>query len=397
MTRRTTAAVLFGAALGVLLVTGFVSAADPPGLAGKWSLNRSLSEFPAEVGFGMDLMPASWARTDADRGGRGGSDTVTLPARRESEDDVRRARQLTDEVRNPPARLTVIQTGSSLTIVDERGRTRIFSLDGRDDVQQLDGTVAATTAKWEAGRLVIRYKVEQDRELRYTLSRKSDPPQLVVQAQFVERGGRGTITRIYEPTKPGEPDPVPGPAPGASTPLPGTGWRPGEPVKPAPVAADPGRPTVPAVPNRSAPAPGPQKPDAELRGIATLGLVFEDLTGQAGACGLKQDTLEAATSKALSDAGFKVLRNSDEDTYLYVSVMTSTVSPGLCVSRYDVYLYSNTMAKLSYQDAPVLVQVSLLHKGGMAGGGPAAHADGVLRNVKQAAEEFASRIRNASK
>ena len=102
-------------------------------------------------------------------------------------------------------------------------------------------------------------------------------------------------------------------------------------------------------------------------------------------------------AKSFSDAGFKLARNSDEDTYLYVSVMTSSVSPNLCVSRFDVYLYTHTMAKLTYLDTPVLVQVSLLHKGGMAGGGPAAHADGVMRNIKQAADEFASRVRNANK
>jgi hypothetical protein len=82
---------------------------------------------------------------------------------------------------------------------------------------------------------------------------------------------------------------------------------------------------------------------------------------------------------------------------VYVSVMTSSVSPGLCVSRYDVFLYTHTMATLPYQATPVLVQVSLMHKGGMAGGAPAAHAESVVRNVKQSVEEFVSRITSANK
>ena len=97
---------------------------------------------------------------------------------------------------------------------------------------------------------------------------------------------------------------------------------------------------------------------------------MEDLSPQAAACGLKQDTLETAVSKSLSDAGLRVRRNSDEDTYVYVDVLTTSLSTGLCVSRYDVFLYSHTTAKLSYQHTPALVQVSLLHKGGIAGGAP---------------------------
>jgi hypothetical protein len=103
------------------------------------------------------------------------------------------------------------------------------------------------------------------------------------------------------------------------------------------------------------------------------------LSPQAAACGLSQGTLETAVSKRLSDAGFKILRNSDEDTYVYVNVITTSLPTGFCVSRYDVFLYTYTTAKLSYQETPVLVQVSLLHKGGIAGGAPAAHAEGVLR------------------
>ena len=35
---------------------------------------------------------------------------------------------------------------------------------------------------------------------------------------------------------------------------------------------------------------------------------------------LTQGTLETAVSKRLSDAGFTVVRNSDEDTYFYVNI-----------------------------------------------------------------------------
>jgi hypothetical protein len=140
-----------------------------------------------------------------------------------------------------------------------------------------------------------------------------------------------------------------------------------------------------------------QQPDAELKGLTKLGVVVEDLSSQAAACGLNQGTIETAVSKRLSDAGFKVLRNSDEDTYVYINVITSSLSNGLCVSRYDAFLYTHTTARLSYQETPVLVQVSLLHKGGIGGGAPAAHAAEVLRSVQEYVGQFATRIHGANK
>jgi hypothetical protein len=39
----------------------------------------------------------------------------------------------------------------------------------------------------------------------------------------------------------------------------------------------------------------------------------------------------------------------------------------------------------------------LLHKGGLAGGSPAAHADGVLKSVLEYLDQFTTRIREANK
>ena len=159
----------------------------------------------------------------------------------------------------------------------------------------------------------------------------------------------------------------------------------------------PGAQASPATPGQAptpARAPGP---DPELRGLKALGLVVEELSAQAAACGLSQAPVEAAVSKSLADAGFKVQRNADEDTYVYVQVMTTSASSGLCVSRYDVFLYTFASTTLSYQVAPVLVQVSLLHKGGLTGGAPATHGEAVVKGVKQYADEFASRIVGANR
>ena len=196
---------------------------------------------------------------------------------------------------------------------------------------------------------------------------------------FIERGGRDEVTRVYDAAAPG------------ALPSAQSATAPTSPAKPPPTqGAAPTRlqppQAAPASGDRADTPMGPQRADAELKGITTLGVVVEELSSQAAACGLVRDTIEAAVSTIMTDAGFKVARNSDEDTYLYVNVITTSASSSLCVSRFDASLYSHTTARLSYQDAPLLVQVLLLHQGGLAGGGPREHADSVLRNVRQYVE-----------
>jgi hypothetical protein len=140
-----------------------------------------------------------------------------------------------------------------------------------------------------------------------------------------------------------------------------------------------------------------QRPDAELKGISALGLVVEDMGSQTVSCGFSRETLEKEVAAILTAAGLKVMRNSDEDTYLYVNVRSLAVPTNLCVSRYDVTLYTNTTATLSYQPEPVLVQVSLLHSGGLSGGGVNGHAENVLKSVKQSVDQFVARIVAANK
>jgi hypothetical protein len=112
MARRTSAVLV---AVILLAFTCAIASAQQqiPGLAGRWSLDRALSEFPAEIGFGT---PGA------------------LVPRQESEQDAKRLQQLIAEVRTPPARLAIVQTGSALTITDDRDQTRAFHADGRPGV-----------------------------------------------------------------------------------------------------------------------------------------------------------------------------------------------------------------------------------------------------------------------
>ncbi len=363
-----------------------VSAQTPTRLAGTWSLNRSLSEFPKEIGFNPDWVRAGFD-TGQDRGARGGgggrgggrrggtgSASRPFTPQQESADDAKRVQVLTAEVRTPPTSLTIADGGGAITFTSDQGETRTFHPGrGREELHLGDLPVAAT-ARWEDDRLIIVYDVEEGRQLRYTYSPTADPRRLRIDVQFVERGGGDSVVRIYDPST--EPTPTTGNAGGV---------RPGAP---------PPSGSAPAAPDG---ATAMQPPGSELKGLSGVGVVVEDLDGKAAECGLNRAAIESAVSKALSNAGLKVSLNSDEDTYIYVNVMTTTMTTGFCASRYDVSLFTNTTATLSYQSKPSLVQVALRHKGGFSGGSAKQHAAGVLQGIMQYAEQVATQIRDANK
>lgn len=348
-------------------------AQDVPALAGKWTLNRELSQFPRDIGFNADWMSSPGSSGDSTaggaQGGSGRSNRTSFPVSRVSREDAARVKLLTDEVRDPPAHLTVVETASDITFTSDTGTSRTFHPAGKEEVVTLGGQAVTATARREIGRLVVVYKVEQGKELRYTYSRIASPPQLVVDVQFLDRGKGDVVKRIYEPERQAD-----APAPPASAPVSAS----------APAGA------------RSTQAYD-QRPDAHLKGLTKLGVVVEGLSAQSVTCGLRQDSLESAVVKQLSGAGFKVTLNTDDDTYLYVNVMTATLQSGLCVSRYDVYLYTHTTAKLEYHDAPVLVDVSLLHKGSIGAGNAAAITESVMQGVQDIVGQFVKRIRDANK
>jgi hypothetical protein len=345
-------------------------------LAGVWTLNRPLSEFPREIGFNVDWVPPSSgggqsAGSNGGRAGRGGNRGAAAPfsARRESYEDSRRVQLLTAEVRNPPVRLIVVDTPAAVTITNELGQSRTLHPDGKEESIDLQGVAIAVTTKRDGDRLVVAYRVEPDREVRYTYSHAASS-QLIVDVQLLEHGAGDKARRVYDP---------------------GVGTE----TVAAPAAAAP--PAAPRLQAAQAAESFDARPGAELRGLKSLGILVEDLSAQAVACGLNHEALETAVSKRFTDGGFAVRRNSDDDTYVYVNVMSTSLSNGTCVSRYDAFLYTHATAKLSYRDQPVLVQVSLMHRGGIGSSAPAAHAAAVARGLEGYADLFVTQIRDANK
>jgi hypothetical protein len=349
-------------------------------LAGVWTLNRSLSEFPRDIGFnapwiGTPSGNGQSAGSNGAGGGRRGSaggagnrgSAAPFSGRVESSEDAQQVQVLTAEARNPPARLTVVDTPAAITITNDLGQSRTLNPDGREASIDVQGVPIRVVSKREGDRLVVAYRVEQDRELRYTYSYTADPSRLVVDVQFLEHGAGDKARRVYEP----------GAAPQ--------------------IVASPGATSAPAASGQSGTETFDQRPGAELRGLRSLGILVEDLSAQAAACGINHDTIENALSKRLTDGGFVIRRNSDEDTYVYVNVMTTSVANGLCVSRYDAFLYTHATTRLSYRDQSVLVQVSLMHRGGIGSSAPAAHGAAVLRGLEDYVDLMVTQIHDANK
>ena len=354
-------------------------AQSPAPLAGVWALNRAASELPREMGFtvtGLPPAPAAEGGQSAGsggggrgrRGGGGDRSGGSLSAPLVSYLDGQRVRLMTTEARNPPARLIVVDTPATVTMTTELGESRTVHPNGREESIEIQATPINVTAHRDGDKLVVVYHVERSRDVQYTFARP-DARQLVVDVEFLEKGVAGDkARRVYEPGLETE---TRSEAPRSTPSSPG-----------APAAGQPHETFD-------------ERPGAELRGLKTLGILIEDLSSQAIACGVSHDGLEAALSKRLGDGGFTVRRNSDDDTYLYVNVMT-TSSNGACTSRYDAFLYTHATANLSYRDRPALVQVSLMHRGGLASSGANTHAAAIQRGLEGYVDTFIGLIRQAN-
>jgi len=390
-------AVILTLAMVMGIVGPHTASAQTTDLAGRWILNREASQFPPEMGFTPDWFTNANGGTRAGggasapsgggrggrRGGSPGGSGRGYVGSFESEDDTKRMKQLTADARNPTVHLTIAETAGATTITDDSGEALTFYADGRHQEIQLGGLSVGATARRAPDHFEVVYDVERDRTLRYTYSR-STPNRIVVDVQFVEHGKNGDhATRVYDLDTDATAS--------ATTTAAANGAKPD--ATPATGAAK----SAAASDGHASSGTFAQEPGAELKGVKRIGLVVDASGPQAVACGLNQATLETALSHRLTGAGLNVRLNSDEDTYVYVNVMTSHAPNDLCVSRYDVFLYTNTTAALSYHSTPVLVQVSLLHQGGLAGGPAATHPDAVQRGLEQYVDLFLTRIGDANK
>ena len=383
----------------VLLLTAVVTAAlqsrpvraqGAYPLAGVWTLNRAQSEFPADIGFNPEWMKGATADGQSggssggsSRGGRGGRGSSSgssggnaaspFSSRQQSSEDARRLQLVTADVRSPASRLTIVDGPLAVTFTNELGQSRTIHPDGKQESIEIEGVSFAITSRRDGQQLVIVYRVDVNREIRYTYSTTTDPAQLVVDVQLLEHGNGDKARRVYD-----------------------SGLTTTETSKPAGGGASSAQAPASSAGGAAPPETFDQRPGAELKGLTSLGVLVESLSSQATACGLNQDAIEGALAKRLTAGGLNVRRNSDEDTYVYVNIQTN-MSNGVCWSRYDAFLYTHATSKLSYHDQPVLVQVSLMHRGGIGGSVPTGHGAAITRGLEDYVGLFVTQIHDANK
>jgi len=77
--------------------------------------------------------------------------------------------------------------------------------------------------------------------------------------------------------------------------------------------------------------------------------------------------------------------------------MTTSLPNGTCASRYDTFLYTHATEKLPYREGPVLVQVSLMHRGGIGTSAATAHNSAVVRGLEGYIDSVVTQIHDANK
>jgi len=213
------------AALLVLLAGAFAStcldlAASPAvTIAGRWRLNRELTDFPKEVGFGIEI-PGDGDSSSGRSGGRGGggggrggrsrggggsgggasASPFGASSVRQTEEDARKIRELIDEVRAPSAVLTIVQTETAVTITDAQNHSRTFHPNGKEETEELTAGPVGATSSWRGDQLVVEMVVEENRRFRYSYTRLPNG-QLSVETRLEERRSRNAgaaIKRVYD-------------------------------------------------------------------------------------------------------------------------------------------------------------------------------------------------------
>ena len=96
-------------------------------------------------------------------GAPGGGGRTSFPVSRVSREDSMRNALLTTEARDPAAVLVITETATEVVITPDKGVARTFHPTGREEALQLGEVTAIAASTREAGRLVVRYKVNQGR------------------------------------------------------------------------------------------------------------------------------------------------------------------------------------------------------------------------------------------
>jgi hypothetical protein len=187
-------------------------------LSGRWELDRDLTDRPAQIDaairadFGQNPAAPSFGGFENGRYGRGGRRAGNETAPQRDGQDNKAARELetlldtiTAPLRYPPTRLTIEQSGGSVTFTDPQGSARTLDTSGKREKQTVGGTTIEVSARFEGPQLVVEQDIGKSRTLTWTYSVLPATRQLLVRVA-IARGpgelGPFEIKQVYNRTTP---------------------------------------------------------------------------------------------------------------------------------------------------------------------------------------------------
>jgi len=188
-----------------LAAEGYAQAqSDKPSLAGAWTLNKDLSDKPADRGsrgstnrgnggFGGGRRRGGFGGGGyGGRGGYGGGQPQMDP------ETAQRTREAMRDIVTPPEKMTITQSDSMIVMTDGEGRTTRLSPDGKKIKDENTGVERKT--KWDTGKLVSEISGPGGMKVTQTYALNPELHQLRLTTQI--EGGRGgqarTVSSVYD-------------------------------------------------------------------------------------------------------------------------------------------------------------------------------------------------------
>jgi hypothetical protein len=182
------------------------SADTRPNFSGTWSLDRGISNDPAQTSFDAPRDQGGQRSGGSGGSGRrggfggggfggGGRSGGSRPANRDTAgsttpDEKARLQALTDELKKDFATLVISHHDPSFVINDAKDHTQFFQTTGSTDDHPLGAATISSTTHWDGSHLVTEYSLSSRQKLVYTFTLLPATKQLVLRVRLDATEGR---------------------------------------------------------------------------------------------------------------------------------------------------------------------------------------------------------------
>ena len=180
-----------------------ISSDARPNFSGTWSLDRGISNDPAQASFdaprnqnGQRSGGSGGSRRRGGFGGGGGlggsrpTDRDAAPSN--TTDEQSRLQALTDQLKKEFTTLVISHHDPSFVINDAKDHTQFFQTTGSTDDHQLGSVTVSSATHWDGSRLVTEYSLSSRQKLVYTFTLLPATRQLVLRVRLDATEGRRT-------------------------------------------------------------------------------------------------------------------------------------------------------------------------------------------------------------